>query len=609
MKTLVDLTAVTEYVKLRERYRAHPKCKRPCLQASLAIAKSMGKKPHFARRIRRNEHYLLRHHHLPLPRCRTRHGGQHSLLDNEDVMQKVRVYLAAKNLGDITPRSLMREVNNVIAPALGYTGKESSICERTAQNWLRKLGYTCKDVKKGLYFDGHERPDVVAARTEFLAEMERYERLMTRYDGPDLESIPPKLNPGEKEHVWIAQDETIFHTNEYRRRMWLKADQQPIKKKGNGRAIHVSDFICEPSGRLALNGVQRAEQEALPAEQRLQVTDARKIIYPGKNHDSWWDLPQLITQLRHAIKIFKVMFPDKIGVWVFDCSASHEGFAVDALNVNNMNVGPGGKQTCLRDTIIPKSNPAPRPGRADTRGQKQVMVFPADYHDKELQGKAKGMVQVLKERVSVWDIYQEKAETRKPTKKGKEFKPLGKCQMCTKSQAKLDAERRIAIAEATGQDTSVTDDDVAAANGPDLDTAREDWCCVYRVLSLQEDFANEKPLIRQVLEQEGQVCMFLPKFHCEMDPIEMVWGYAKYRYRDAADGKFKTAKDLVPHCLDSCDLATIRRFFRKSWRYVDAYRKGLNVEQAAFANRKYKQHRRVGVPAEVIAAMQLENRR
>ena len=42
-------------------------------------------------------------------------------------------------------------------------------------------------------------------------------------------------------------------------------------------------------------------------------------------------------------------------------------------------------------------------------------------------------------------------------------------------------------------------------------------------------------------------------------------------YCIAADGKFTTAKLLVPRCLDMCDTNTIRRFFRKMWHYMDAY--------------------------------------
>ncbi|KAI0732979.1 hypothetical protein C8Q72DRAFT_792974 [Fomitopsis betulina] len=40
--------------------------------------------------------------------------------------------------------------------------------------------------------------------------------------------------------------------------------------------------------------------------------------------------------------------------------------------------------------------------------------------------------------------------------------------------------------------------------------------------------------------------------------------------------------------LDDCPVKTIRAFFRKAWRYMDAYRKGLNAKQAEFAVKKYR---------------------
>ena len=51
--------------------------------------------------------------------------------------------------------------------------------------------------------------------------------------------------------------------------------------------------------------------------------------------------------------------------------------------------------------------------------------------------------------------------------------------------------------------------------------------CMQRVLSLQSDFLNEKPLLQLVIEKAGHKCLFLPKFHCELNPIEMVWGQTK----------------------------------------------------------------------------------
>jgi hypothetical protein len=66
------------------------------------------------------------------------------------------------------------------------------------------------------------------------ANLCRSTRLMATYDDMMLDHIPPKLLPGEREHVMVFQDESIFHTNKYHRRSWLVRDQQPIRKKGNG---------------------------------------------------------------------------------------------------------------------------------------------------------------------------------------------------------------------------------------------------------------------------------------------------------------------------------------------------------------------------------------
>jgi hypothetical protein len=179
INAVTKLTAVAEYVKLRDRYRSNSKSSRPCLNASLAIARRMGKGKvngkYFSCQIRRLEVYLLAHGRLPPSKVYIQHG-QYTLLDNEAVLHGVRRYLAAQNLGSITPYLLCRHVNEVIIPALELTEKETTISERTAVNWLKKLGYSCKDVKKGVYFDGHERPDVIEARKKFLAEIAKYER-------------------------------------------------------------------------------------------------------------------------------------------------------------------------------------------------------------------------------------------------------------------------------------------------------------------------------------------------------------------------------------------------------------------------------------------------
>lgn len=175
VKVITQLSAIAQYVKLRDKYLQHARTKRPCLSSSLAIARRMGKGPYFARQIRNNERYLSQHHCLP-PHKGGAYRGHATLLDNEAVVHAVHRYLASQSLGTITPRNLCHHVNNVILPALDLIGDEMNISERTLINWLKKLGYLCKDVQKGMYIDGHERPDVIEAREKFLRRMEHYER-------------------------------------------------------------------------------------------------------------------------------------------------------------------------------------------------------------------------------------------------------------------------------------------------------------------------------------------------------------------------------------------------------------------------------------------------
>ena len=39
---------------------------------------------------------------------------------------------------------------------------------RTARIWLNRLGLNWRQIRKAVYFEGHERPDVLAERERFL---------------------------------------------------------------------------------------------------------------------------------------------------------------------------------------------------------------------------------------------------------------------------------------------------------------------------------------------------------------------------------------------------------------------------------------------------------
>ena len=52
--------------------------------------------------------------------------------------------------------------------------KSVDICKATASLWLHDMGFSYKQFSKGVYFDGHERDDVVRERKAYLEKLESY---------------------------------------------------------------------------------------------------------------------------------------------------------------------------------------------------------------------------------------------------------------------------------------------------------------------------------------------------------------------------------------------------------------------------------------------------
>jgi len=50
-------------------------------------------------------------------------------------------------------------------------------------------------------------------------------------------------------------------------------------------------------------------------------------------------------------------------------------------------------------------------------------------------------------------------------------------------------------------------------------------CCMACLLSKQDDFCNQVSLLEQKIKARGHHCIFLPKFYCELNPIEMVYSF------------------------------------------------------------------------------------
>ena len=109
------------------------------------------------------------------------------------------------------------------------------------------------------------------------------------------------------------------------------------------------------------------------------------------------------------------------------------------------------------------------------------MVFPATYPNKKLQGKPKGIKQVLIER--------------------EKWPPGGLVLECKECKEKVQNDLRIS-------------------------------CYAHRVMSLEPDFLAQKSAIEELIENARHKCIFFPKFHCELNFIERYWRAAKRHLRE-----------------------------------------------------------------------------
>ena len=119
-------------------------------------------------------------------------------------------------------------------------------------------------------------------------------------------------------------------------------------------------------------------------------------------------------------------------------------------------------------------------------------------------------------------------------------------------------------------------------------------CCMAWLLSQQEDFINQESMLETLIKEKGHLCLILPKFHCELNPVEMVssdpvnfitmliykskyWGWCKYRYREYPKATFAEAKECALEVLDTCPKEVIQKFINRSLRFIDSNKLGKKV--------------------------------
>jgi hypothetical protein len=418
---------------------------------------------------------------------------------------------------------------------------------RTIKNYLSKWGFSFRKNVKGVFYDGHERPDVVRYRKEWAARMIGKSKLMTMYEGDNMEvEIPPTLRPGHRRFVMVTHDESIFYANDGKEKGWFLPGEVQLRGKGLGRSLMVSEFQCPCHGTMRHNGVI-----------------SRKLFEVGANHEGYWTHEHVVKQLNdEVISIFKALHPDCMGLFLFDQSSNHKAYAEDALVASRMNrdphVHPKSKK-CFRKTIFVR----------DGRRVQQ------DFYEIKETGKRKkdGTMKTEKYFIGVKAILQQRGLWHdKDNSRGREGKKWR----------------------------------LFCGNNNTINNEGNIECCARHCLANQDDFFYQKCALQETLHKKGLLIDFYPKFHCECNWIERYWADLKRYTRNHCDYTYNGLKSTMENAFNEASPPNqsptkIRRYYMKCWRYIAAYDEEMNGEEAEidvcnkFKTSAYTSHRRLGI--------------
>lgn len=565
--------------------------------ASLKTAQAWEQGTHRARKLREwTRGFLEDRHCLPFTPEAT---WKTSLLVNPELkaalgqhLQSVGKYVRAMDIVEYMARP----------EVLATYGLSTPISLSTAQTWMHVLEYRWTKVPSGQYVDGHERDDVVHYRDDvFLPAMERLDPYTRDFidgamvEGPVLpdgawrrcaaatdpeihtcsvdgvqldgfQSILPDeafehsgrdftviLSDGSKHNatevgltmpdgsvrrglqvryklgsepfpvlvgagvrvtatkptrlrrvIFWYHDESTFYANDRRQTRWVhKSEKATPRAKGEGASLMVADFVSADYGFL----------RSPDGEESAQI-----LFRAGKNRDGYFTNQEILDHATLAMDILSRHYPDDDHVLIFDNAPTHLKRPDDALSARRMSSKPTAPDKPLFgvdiDVIGEDGRPVYTPNGKKQRQRVRMgdARFPDGrpqslYFDEKSQrpGVFKGMAQILEERG---------------------IRVSGKRAQCPDFKCKP----------------------------PALD------CCVRRVLYNQPDFCDAESVLENHCRECAFQVLFLPKFHCEINPIEQCWGAAKREYRKCPPSTLEADLEKnMRKSLDAIPVESIRR--------------------------------------------------
>ncbi|KAL5466926.1 hypothetical protein EMCRGX_G031089 [Ephydatia muelleri] len=319
----------------------------------------------------------------------------------------------------------------------------------------------------------------------------------------------------------------------------------------------ITAFVNESIGWLKLSSQDMAAINAkrtIEGKPPCKYFTAHKGCYYGfhafqygKAREGYWDGDKMLEQVMEFIDAFNFLHPEDQALFIFDWSSGHSKYPLDALHVNCMKDYPNSNMM-VQEQLEDGSWSEPRKFR---KGDVQPMIFSEGdgppFYSPSLDpnnyvNKPNGIRQVLWERGLL------------------------------KPDMTLDGKW------VDGQGNKPVRDVSTSAR--------------YR-FSQCPDFLNQKSALQLQIETRGHRCEFLPKYHPELNPIELCWGWVKRWMRTRCRYTYESMLENMPIAMvDKLPLSIIRNFFRHARNYMNIYLLGATAMNAKRMIREYKSHRR-----------------
>ena len=215
---------------------------------------------------------------LELVSGRGKHPKWESLMADENFRKEAREYVLENGYVKGKPNMTLLEFVSWLKEH-----KKVEVCTSTASLWLHDMGFTHKQFSKGVYFDGHERDDVIKDRKVYLETLASYSHTM-------WSSHSPAPNPACRPIIRVYHDESTFYANADQSFHWTDGSKQVLKQKSLGQAIMVSDFVEEVGGFLEFQG------------------DKARLLLEHQT-EGYFTNTMLISQVNKAISLFEKKYP------------------------------------------------------------------------------------------------------------------------------------------------------------------------------------------------------------------------------------------------------------------------------------------------------------